>query len=131
MKVSFAGIMLMDDAEGNYSFDRGVFPRRGRDFVSLARAESRMMRELSTPGCQHMVELRYYGVDANMIRNRLRMAYEHGVGTLYVGDNTPINFCALASAPQLSGRGSSSRASGGVRHPGITVSLVFEQLVWS
>lgn len=127
-KVSFGAYTLMSDGEGNFSFMPGVFPRRGRDFVQLGRSESLLMRELSTPGCVHTVELRYYGADVDAVRNVLENAYNSGIGTLRIRGHNNIPNCAMI-APPVFGPGTYSRHLGSsVGGKAVVVSVSFQQV---
>lgn len=127
-KVQFGGYDLMLDGEGNFGFTPGVFTDKSRDFVPLARSSSLLMRELSTEGAQHGVELRFYAADVETVATRLKNAWDHGIGTLKIRGRDDVANCAMAAPPQISQVSASRKVEGGSLGMRFVVSVVFVQV---
>lgn len=131
VKVSFAGVSLMSDGEGNFTPIPAVFPRRGREFVPMGRSESMLMRELASPGCVHTIELRYYGTNINAVRAIMAQAYNRGIGTLFIRDIGSISNCALVGPPAFGPIRFSKHVGSSASGRGVSVTVSFHQLAES
>ena len=122
-KITFNGYTLLDDDEGNFSFTPAVFADRAREFVPLARSRELILKDLSTRGAIHELQLRFYAIaDEGDIRARLRNAFHSGEGTLACDGYDSVPNCAMVDPPRLSEGRYSDLLEGG--RPGLKFQCV-------